>query len=100
MHEVWRNSIYVLFLCYPSTSETIVDAFLCYRLPDGRRYLLEDFNILCNGAYTALMYPAATINLIIYGLGVPVAFFIRLRKYKDVLTAPAAQTQLGFLYRG
>lgn len=48
-HEVWRNSVYVLFLVYPTTCETIVNAFRCYKLPDGRRYLLEDFNILCNG---------------------------------------------------
>ena len=76
-HDVWRNSVYVLFMVsgngivlpfeccwftrhlvcvalvsvspnlqvYPSTCETIVNAFLCYDLPDGRRYLLEDFNV-------------------------------------------------------
>ena len=48
-HDVWRNSIYLLFLVYPRTCETIINAFLCYKLPDGRQYLLEDFNISCNG---------------------------------------------------
>ena len=28
-HDVWRNSIYLLFLVYPRTCETIVNAFLC-----------------------------------------------------------------------
>ena len=35
-YEVWRNGIYVLFLCYPRTCETIVNTFRCHALPDGR----------------------------------------------------------------
>ena len=48
-HESIRNSIYILFLTYPQTCETIVNAFRCYKLPSGPRLLLEDFNIVCDG---------------------------------------------------
>ena len=61
-----RNSIYVLFLVYPTTCETIVSAFRCYELQDGSQYLISDFNIQCSGAYKALMWPAAFTSLVVY----------------------------------
>ncbi len=90
---------YILFLCYPRTCETIVNAFRCYRLADGRWFLLEDFNISCDGTYQALMFPSAFISLVVYAAGVPLVFLYRLNLFKEVLRAPAPQLQLGFLYR-
>ena len=63
-------------MVYPSTCETIVNAFLCYELPDGRRYLLEDFNVSCDGTYAALMFPAAGIALLCYAVGVPASWLL------------------------
>ena len=45
--------IYLLFLVYPRTCETIVIAFRCYELQDGDSFLLADFNILCDDEYQA-----------------------------------------------
>lgn len=45
------------------------------------------------------MFPAAGGALIAYALGVPAVFLWRLIKHREVLQAPAAQMQLGFLYR-
>ena len=80
--EVWRNSIYLCFLIYPKTCETIVNAFRCYSLRDGRQYLLEDFNIPCDAAYKAFMWPAAFAALAVYAGGVPLIFYRRLRLHR------------------
>ena len=82
-----RTSIYVLFLCYPRTCETIVNTFRCYALPDGREYLLEDFNVRCDDGYKALMYPSALVALVAYAAGVPATFFWRLYMHREVLQA-------------
>ena len=96
-YEVWRNSIYVLFLCYPRTCETVVNAFRCYTLKDGRRFLLEDFNIECDSNYIILMWPTALAGLVVYGFGVPIGFYWRLHMHRDVLSAPAPHYCMGFL---
>ena len=62
MLQVWRNSIYLLFLCYPRTCETIVNAFRCYKLVDDREFLLEDFNIKCDKTYKACSQRIASQN--------------------------------------
>ena len=91
--------LYVLFLCFPRTCETIVNAFRCYRIDDGRMYLIEDFNIACDSAYQALMFPSASVALAAYAVGVPAVFFWRLHMHREVLSAAAPRWQLGFLYR-
>lgn len=77
-----HRSTYILFLVYPRTCETIVNAFLCHKLKDGRQYLLQDFNVLCDRPYRALMFPAASTALLVYATGVPATFFWRLRMHK------------------
>ena len=89
----------MLFLSYPKTCETIVNAFRCYELQDGSEYLLSDFNIECSATYKALMFPAAFSSLVVYAVGVPSTFLWRLYLHREVLQAPGPRWCLGFLYR-
>ena len=77
----------------------IANAFQCYKLADGQAYLTQDFSIKCDAAYVGLMYPAATLALGVYALGIPLLLYWRLREHRTMLRTPAAVYTLGFLYR-
>ena len=53
----------------------------------------------CDLKYKALMYPVAFIALCVYAVGVPLVFWRRLYKHREVLDAPGPTWMLGFLYR-
>lgn len=100
MHRlrVRRNTMQLLFLCYPRVCETIMQAFRCLEFADGSARLVADLSVECDGVYKGLMYPAAAALLAVYAVGVPVVFFRRLREHREVLHLPGPQWQLGFLY--
>ena len=68
------------------------------RVAAGRAYLVADFNVACDQTHTFFL-AWACLALVVYAVGVPLAFYWRLRQHAEVLESPAAVFQLGFLYR-
>ena len=110
--------IFMLFLIYPSVSNTILKMFSCRTLGNGKSYLTADYSIECGGAkvhthafsgkYSFDAYRAwAGAAVLVYPIGVPIFFFIVLWLQRGALFVagtdePAAEAKetLGFLYAG
>lgn len=110
--------IYMLFLVYTSTSNTILRMFDCMPLENGKSYLKADFSIECGSAtvHTRAFGSAhsfdwyrgwAVVAAFIYPLGVPVFFFFvlwlnRKQLFVEGSDEPTAELEdeMGFLYGG
>ena len=97
--EQWRATIWMLFSLYPKVCEQIMSAFRCHELANGNAYLISDLAVACDETYELTVRPFAMAMFVIYALGTPFLFWLRLYAYRDVLDLPGPEKQLGFLYR-
>ena len=97
--QVWRNSAILLFAIYPTMVQMIGNAFRCYEIASGSAFLAVDFSIACDKEYRAVMFPVASVSLLVYAVGVPLLLYLRLRQHREVLHSPAAEYTLGFLFQ-
>jgi hypothetical protein len=108
----------MLFLIYPSTSNTILKMFSCRKLENGRSYLMADYSIECGDAkvqtmafgrlysFTAYQYWAG-FAVLAFPLGIPILFFLLLWLHRNDLFEEGSdepkeelRDELGFLYAG
>jgi hypothetical protein len=110
--------VFMLFLIYPSTSNTILKMFSCRALENGKSYLSADYSIECGAAPVATLlfggeHAFATYQswagfaVLAFPIGVPVFFFLLLWLHRGDLfeegsDQPKAELEdeLGFLYAG
>ena len=79
-HEVWRNTIYLLFLCYPRTCETIVNALLPLRqVLDVVLDPAEPPNCVVEEAGLALHFLRDALNSVV----IPQVFALRLHHLRS-----------------
>jgi len=65
-------------LLYISTSSTLFRTFPCERFDDGRRLLRADYSIDCDGPAHAWHVVLASLGVVGFVFGVPLAFFVLL----------------------
>jgi len=110
--------VFMLFLIYPSTSNTILKMFSCRKLENGRSYLMADYSIECGdatvqtmafgGVYSFAAYQYwAGIAVLAFPLGIPILFFLLLWLHRNDLFEEGSdepkeelRDELGFLYAG
>jgi len=103
IRDQWRGKSYrlllwTLFLLYPATSARILSMFVC-RSIDGKSYLMADFTIECGGQDWNQYLPFAIVFLFLYPIGIPVFYFLLLRRYRDKAdSSPKIYLALGFLF--
>eukprot|EP00793_Prasinoderma_coloniale_P001476 PRCOL_00003280-RA len=73
--NVWRNSLFALFLVYPILSATLLRTFHC-REVDGVRWLSSDLRLRCDTAAHDEARVIASIGIALYVVGIPLFFWL------------------------
>ena len=98
--------LFTIFLCYPSSSATILRTFACKSFEDGSKALLADLSIDCNSPEHSLWSFVAVVGVILYPIGVPVLLWVLLWRHRGSLRSranerevPKRALRLAFLWR-
>ena len=83
---------------YPSQCDRILKAFHCHTMIDGTSLLWADSSVQCGDHYNGTVGIAAAFFLLVYGFGVPLIFWWRLRHFAGVRHMKKPMMQLGFMY--
>jgi hypothetical protein len=98
----WRLLQFFLFLIYPTVTATVLRYFMCRQL-NGKWFLLADMSQTCYSPTWNLWSLVAAVFALLYPLGIPLFFFVRLYRHrypKNRLHAPSVRAENGFLYDG
>lgn len=90
---------FFLFLIYPTVASSILRFFVC-RTVDGVPYLVADMSQTCiSDAYRNFYWIAFGFALL-FPVGIPLLFFLRLWRHRSRLEHPSVRAENGFLYDG
>mgnify|MGYP001192178083 CR=1 FL=1 len=78
--NVWRNSLFALFLVYPILSATLLKTFHC-REVDGARWLSSDLRLRCDTAAHERAEVLASIGIALYVAGIPLFFLLAMLRH-------------------
>lgn len=100
----WLNNfvrllLFTMFLIYPKVSSRVLGFFACKDV-SGTRFLLADFSVTCGSPEWKQHLPAALCFSLLYPVGIPVLFFVILRRNIATLEVAAIRARYGFLYEG
>jgi hypothetical protein len=81
------NTIYlwIAFLVYPGVSSKILRTFNCEEFDDGSRALQSDATVDCNSQRYQQYLGYAVFMFLIYVVGIPVTFFVLLKRKRKLL---------------
>ena len=79
--NVWRNTLFVLFLVYPMLSATLLKTFHC-REVDGARWLSSDMRLQCDTATHREAMVVAFAGLALYVAGIPLFFLLSMLRHR------------------
>lgn len=74
-------ALVVLYLAYPSVSQTVIGMFNCQRLGDAGTFLRSDLRVQCFTPRHRSYMKAAVFWILVYPVGVPLLFWVALRYY-------------------
>eukprot|EP01113_Clastostelium_recurvatum_P034610 TRINITY_DN4715_c0_g1_i2.p1 TRINITY_DN4715_c0_g1~~TRINITY_DN4715_c0_g1_i2.p1 ORF type:complete len:1762 (+),score=339.09 TRINITY_DN4715_c0_g1_i2:247-5286(+) len=92
-----RNAMFILVLSYPSVCTQILSIFRCHTIGD-QTYSMVDYTVEC---YSSLWYSFEYGSFVLLGVwivGVPVLFFIVLRRFHSRLDDTMVLQRFGFIY--
>jgi len=92
-----RLILFTLFLIYPAVSNRVLSYFDCTNV-EGKHYLTTDFRIECGVGDWNKFLAYDVIMILLYPLGVPLAFFVLLWTNRNRLRSTGVTLALGFLY--
>ena len=78
--NVWRNSLFALFLVYPILSATLLKTFHC-REVDGARWLSSDLRLRCDTAAHERAEMLASVGIALYVAGIPLFFLLAMLRH-------------------
>eukprot|EP00793_Prasinoderma_coloniale_P000001 PRCOL_00005509-RA len=78
--NVWRNSLFALFLVYPILSATLLRTFHC-REVDGARWLSSDLRLRCDTAAHERAEMLASVGIALYVAGIPLFFLLAMLRH-------------------
>eukprot|EP00927_Polykrikos_kofoidii_P080210 TRINITY_DN7708_c0_g1_i8.p1 TRINITY_DN7708_c0_g1~~TRINITY_DN7708_c0_g1_i8.p1 ORF type:complete len:1321 (-),score=226.68 TRINITY_DN7708_c0_g1_i8:56-3595(-) len=97
--ERWMQTMVIfVFLFYPITLVTLMDGSACEQIDIWR--LQRNLDVSCETQDFKTWKYLAVLGLGVYGLGVPLAFVIRLFPVRHKLHHLTVQRKCGFLYNG
>lgn len=80
-----RVLIFVTFLLYSPVSSTLLKAFACDHLDDGKVYLRADYRIECDSVQHRNYQIYAGVMIAIYPVGIPLFYAYLLFRHREVL---------------
>eukprot|EP00937_MAST-01D_sp_MAST-1D-sp2_P007747 g7747.t1 len=86
----------ITYLMYPAISSLLFQSFSCETIHLGR-YLHQDYSIDCDSAKHKTYERLAKAMIALFAIGVPVLFFVLLRRHRHNLNGAEAQ-YLSFFY--
>jgi len=92
-----KLGLFTAFVIYPTLSRTIFSILDC-RSVAGKVYLNADFTLECYTSTHTTFLALSVIMIVIYPVGIPVACFLLVRRYRKDLLNPSVRMQYGFLY--
>ena len=97
--------IIVIFLIYPSLMREVVVMLsctvnICTSEDKCDSYLEEDASVDCSVSPYPVFQSLSVAALFLYGLGLPLLAYLRIRKHRNALRTKAVLSTLGFLYSG
>eukprot|EP00793_Prasinoderma_coloniale_P002951 PRCOL_00006417-RA len=78
--NVWRNSLFALFLVYPILSATLLKTFHC-REVEGARWLSSDLRLRCDTAAHERAEVLASVGIALYVAGIPFFFLLAMLRH-------------------
>ena len=93
--------VVVMTTLHPTLVKEVLGFFQCTEEINGRRYLIEDVDVVCYSAnHMFHIYLMAIPVLVIYIFGLPIITFLVLWKYQEKLFVSELRQRLGYLYSG
>ena len=83
--EHLSSLLLLTFLVYSPSSSNVFRMFACERLDDYEVYLRADYRILCSDNKHRALQLYAGIMVLVYPVGIPLMYAIRLRRVRGVL---------------
>lgn len=97
----WRQFVrlllFTVFLLYPLVSKSAIGVFNCITV-EGVDYLVADFNLHCYDSTWTTFAFIDGLFILLYPVGIPVAYFVILRQNLPQMREPETILKLGFLY--
>ena len=84
-------ALWITFLMYSSVSSVVFQMFSCEPLDDNNIYLRADYSILCTSPKHKYLQIYAVFMMMLYPVGIPLAYIGLLYFSRDTLKAPASQ---------
>jgi hypothetical protein len=78
----------VSFVVFAGMSIKLFSYFTCVTLEDGRRYLKADMRIDCNSAPYRAFIPYVVLGILVYPIGITVAYAGLLYKFRHRIERP------------
>eukprot|EP00003_Mantamonas_plastica_P009012 TRINITY_DN181_c0_g1_i10.p1 TRINITY_DN181_c0_g1~~TRINITY_DN181_c0_g1_i10.p1 ORF type:complete len:1409 (-),score=447.00 TRINITY_DN181_c0_g1_i10:642-4868(-) len=94
-----KNFATILLFLYPGISQKLLQTFKCVEV-EGVWYLEFDYREECFNERHSGYVGLAVVGILLYIIGIPAAFILTLRKYKDELETQKIRERFGFLYIG
>jgi len=99
--DSWRQFVklvlFTIFLLYPFASKITLAVYNCVTV-ENHSYLVADLSISCENSKYITIACINIIFLVMYPIGVPLAYFVFLNRVKASFRDPRTLLQYGFLY--
>jgi hypothetical protein len=87
-------AVWIFFLIYPSVSAKVFQTFPCTEFEDGTSALRADYSIDCKAPERTAWIAFAVLMVFLYPIGVPLWFFVILRKEMKKINPPGEDREL------
>jgi len=97
--QATRLGFFLIFLVYPYLCSTIVNIYNCTTILEDV-FMTFDFSVKCTSNRWILFASIHVASLILYPLGIPLAYWLRMWRYhkNHQLNEPLVRATMGFLY--
>ena len=95
--RTWRMVLFFLWLIYPTVCAHVLKIFVCHNV-NGTPYLETDMRLVCYDTQWFYYAGLSTIFIIMYPIGIPLLFFVRLYRHRNRLERPGVRAEMGMLY--
>lgn len=92
-----RLLLFTVFLLYPFVSKVVLGVYNCTTV-EGVSYLVADFGLHCFDSTWQAYAGICVLFVLMYPVGIPIAYYFILRRSFSQLHEPAVILQFGFLY--
>lgn len=92
-----RLVLFTVFLLYPFVSRMVLAVYNCETI-EGESFLLADFSLRCWDEAHMVYVGGMSAFILLYPIGIPLVYYVVLRKHRRLFRDPAVVLQFGFLF--